>query len=230
MRHRKRNYATILISALLLLATIFNTSCQKSKESDAEKNYEPSNQGVRVEYHPKPAAKDSALSFRVYLPYDAKKVVLELLPNGKKEGKEILLKKISPREFAGIVIAFEDGVYRLRLTVTDENQEVKKLEKGLPVVHVISKGEKSPDDMDLIVEYLKDYHSLLPSSYREIRIIESEVAERKGKRLLYRVIFEARKYEEGRLRETETMFFVINREAGLPYIEYAEKDPPPDFD
>lgn len=229
MQDRKRYFTAIIAAALVILAFTSSISCQENNKTEKEKKPVAEKHAIRVEYSPKPAVKDSALSFRVYLPFNAKRVVLQLQPNRNTEKKEIILKKINPKEFAGIVIAFEEGVYRLLLKVTDEKSSVRIYEEGLPLVHVMAGKEEKKSDMDLILEYLEDYYSLLPSNYREIKIKQSEIAARKGKRILYRVIFEAKKYEEGRLKETETLFFVINKEAGVSYIEYAEKNPPPDF-
>lgn len=184
---------------------------------------------TNLNYSPKPAISDMAVSFNLVTPFDAKKAYLVI--ERKKVGfkKIYVMKKTSPRNFSAVAIAPQAGVYLLSLKIVDENDATKTISKNMPIFHVVSSKKPMKNPRTVIYEFLHEYFSLLPSNYKEIRIKEIESVQRKGKQELYRVTIEGSMFEEGREKSLETMFLLINKGAGTYYVEYAGKNLPPGF-
>lgn len=229
---RKTNlHYTIFISALLLIFSISTFSCNYSKlQSSRVREKKPESKlQVEIDYQPKPAQSEKAMGVRVKLNFPAKKVSLKILGGPEAIEKTLLLKKQNPQVFSGVFLAPTEGVYRIFISVVDESSKTVEISENLPLIHVVSQKKKKTTPEKLILDYLDNYYSLLPSNYKEIKIKEMQKVERKGESILYRVTFEASKYEEGRLKETVTMFFVLKEGAEGTYIEYASKALPPNF-
>jgi len=222
-----------LISSLLLILLLFNcfafASCTlKKPESSTEKNTGKPGKNITIEFTPNPAVTEKATGVTVRLPYNARKLVLVFEGAPEPLGTGFVLKKKTSNEFTGSFIAPHKGIYPIKLIVVPEKGSTKTVS---PSVHLTVRDDRATvlSAEELIVSYLKDYLGRLPSQYVSVKIISIEKVKAKNKSMLYRITYEASKYEEGRIKERETMFFVLTREPGGLFISYTGKNPPSDF-
>lgn len=227
----KVNFKSIslwLLVMLLLSGLIFASCTFKNAESPTVKKNEGPENKVKIEFTPNPAVAEKAAGITVRLPYSARKTVLIVEGAPEPLGTGFVLKKKTANEFTGSFIAPHEGIYPIKLLVVPEEGTTKTV---FPSVHLTVRNDKAADvsDEELIISYLKDYLGRLPSQYVSLKIISMEKIKTKNSSTLYRITYEASKYEEGRVKENETMFFVLTKESGGLFISYAGKNPPADF-
>jgi hypothetical protein len=221
----KRYFKTfMLITGVILTLTL--SSCASKKESVFPRS--KAENEVKIIFKPYPATAEKAAGVTVKLPFRAKKVAFILDGATGPLGTGFFLKKESPTEFGGSFIAPETGVYPIKLIIVPEKGSTRTVSISTPLPVRSEKAQKISAEK-FIINYLKDYLGRLPSQYKSIKIIAIEKIAKKDNKSLYRITYEASKYEEGRVREKETMFFVLEKEAGGLFISYAGRNPPQDF-
>lgn len=214
---------TISIFAFLI------TSCARQTGVLSDKNASKEEETTfSVDYNPKPAIAENAVGFRLKSKIPLEKAVLEISKNSEFK-KTMVMKRENPMTFSCVLISPPSGVYKITVYTAQKNEKLKPVKSKLPSLHVVSTRKVATNPRKLIYDYLKSYYSLLPSNYQEIKITDVELIKRTPDTSIYRVSFEAKKFEEGREKELKTMFFVIKKGVGGLYVESATQSLPPSY-
>lgn len=215
------------IVLLTLLPVLFFASCTLKKDMPLNEQKEKENKVKAViSFEPSPAYSEKAVSVKVSLSFEAKKIILKLEKAEDFLRNGYVMKKANSNTFVGSFIAPYPGTYPVKLIIVDSKGTTTTITpKGSPL-KVIGKMPPKSTPEEVIKEYLKDYLERLPSNYISIKIYEIEAIGTTKNGKIYRVSFIGEKYRTERIKEEKTMYFLVKEEHGGWYVEFLGENPP----